>query len=400
MAVPKIYNVHTHIFNFKCVPSGFLTNYLPRVLVTLLAPLLRVGPIASAISFLLKKLPGNVRKYQAFVAVGIRNTPQKVFEDMMEGYNDENVGFVVLPMNFDYMGGGQAPANYKSQLELVADVKRKYPNTCFPFLAVDPRMGNANDILKFVKDYFEPNFKGFHGIKLYPALGFYPTDDRLEEMYKYAQGKNIPILTHCTRFGAYYAEKKVPEELLEYRSFNHTSVTNQRRQQTFYQNLLNLKSEDACDAFLDPVNYYDILDRFPDLKLCFAHYGGDEEMRKYLRNPNNQGVLHTGYNNDTSWYYIIKDLQEKFKNVYADISFTLWDTKPPGDIVSSIKTDLQSNIGDRVLFGTDFFMTLQVKAEKALYTDFRLALDNKNLWEQMAYHNNKKFMSSNFYPMP
>lgn len=402
MATNRIYNVHTHIFNFKCVPSGFLSNYLPRAVAGILSPLLRWYPSAWVLSRLLGVIPVQmVKKYRSFLTIGIRNTPQLVFEDMANAYTDENVGFAVLPMNFDYMGGGAAPANFATQMQLVADVKRAYPNKCFPFIGIDPRMGTAEEILNFVKGYFEPSFKGFHGIKLYPALGFYPTDDRLELMYKYAEEKRIPVLTHCTRGGAFYAGRTVPPELFQYRTFNPTPVTTARHSQAFYGQLATLPPKNGCNAFLDPVNYYDILQRFPNLKLCFAHFGGDEEIIKYLKDPTvNQGTLATGYNNDASWYYIIKDLMAEFKSTYTDISYTLYDTDTDHGIVAAIKADLQTDIGSRILFGTDFFMTLQEKDEKSLYTDFRAALADGPLWNGLAYTAPKDFLSSLFYSMP
>ena len=83
MATQRMYNVHTHVFNFKCVPSGFLTNYLPPALVTVLAPLLRWYPSAWILSRVLGMIPIEmVKKYHSFVAVGIMNTPQLVFESM------------------------------------------------------------------------------------------------------------------------------------------------------------------------------------------------------------------------------------------------------------------------------------------------------------------------------
>ena len=408
----KMYNTHTHIFNFKCVPTGFLSNYLPRPLVKLLGPLLRIGPIAWAISRLMRLIPIEmVKKYQSFLAIGIRNTPQNVFEEMMNAYdNRTDVGFVVLPMNFDFMGGGNAPAKYITQLKLVEDVKRKYPNQCFPFLAIDPRMGTSDSIKQFVKDHFEP-FRGYHGIKLYPSLGFYPFDKRLEGMYQYAADKNIPIMTHCTRDGAFFAAKKVPDELLDFSgSFNPTSETAARHSQPNYLNLKNLKPKDACDAFLDPMNYYDVLMKYKNLKLCFAHYGGDKEMVKFNQSTiPQQGVLSTGFTEDTSWYFIIREFMKMFDHIYTDISYTLYDTKVPDGVVKLVKNDLlqlsntgsaKKDIGYRILFGTDYFMTVQEKDERSLYVDFRKELNDPQLWENLIYHNNKEFLSSVFYSMP
>jgi uncharacterized protein len=408
----KFYNTHTHIFNFKCVPTGFLSNYLPRAFANILGTLLRTAPVAWVLSRILRTIPVDmVKKYRSFLAVGIRSTPQNVFEDMLTAYdNRTDVGIVVLPMNFDYMGGGDAPAKYATQLKLTEDVKRKYPNQCFPFLAIDPRMGTSAGILEFVKNNFEP-FRGYHGIKLYPSLGFYPFDKRLESMYQYAQENNIPIMTHCTRFGAFYAGKTMPKELLDFsNSFNPTPETAARHKQDFYASLNTLKANEACDAFLDPVNYYDVLKKFPKLKLCFAHYGGDREIVKFKDSTiPQQGILATGYNNKTSWYFIIKNFMQLFENVYTDISYTLYDTKPSDGVTQIVKADLsvisqpgvaKKETGNKILFGTDYFMTLQEKEEKLLYTDFRNDLNDPVLWQNLVYYNNKEFLSSNFYTMP
>lgn len=54
MARHPVYNVHTHIFNFDCVPNGFLTNYIPRFWAGILAKLLRIPGSAAVIKFLSK----------------------------------------------------------------------------------------------------------------------------------------------------------------------------------------------------------------------------------------------------------------------------------------------------------------------------------------------------------
>ena len=230
-------------------------------------------------------------------------------------------------------------------------------------------------------------------------------------MYQYAEKNNIPIMTHCTRFGAFYAGKQVPKDLLDFtNSFNSTNETAARHTQVFYQGLNNLKPNEACDAFLDPMNYYDVLMKFPKLKICFAHYGGDREIVKFKNSTvQQQGVLATGFTNDTSWYYIIKEFLGKFDNVYTDISYTLYNTKTSDGVVKIVKADLsvitqpgdaKKAIGNKILFGTDYFMALQEKDEKSLYTQFRNELNDLALWQNLVYYNNRDYLSSVFYTMP
>lgn len=402
MARHSIYNVHTHIFNFDCVPSGFLTNYVPRAFAGILAKLLRKPGTAAIVRFLASKL---VRKYATFVAVGTKKTPLEVYEEMIKSYDGEDAKFIILPMNFDYMGGGVAPANHLTQLELVLRVRAQYPDRCLPFLSIDPRQGSGKQILDFVKARIGPPKYQFVGIKLYPSLGFYPTDQRLELMYEYCEENEIPILTHCTREGAFYAGKKVPAHLLQYNSFNLTPATERRHDQPQYKNP-SKKPSIACDNFLDPANYYDVLHKFENLKLCFAHFGGETEMRTVFNEqgvPSNQHPKLTtadctnGFTEDTSWFRIIEYLMTEFKQTRADISFTLYDSKLFKSINNILLTEPYS---DRVLFGTDYFMTTQHKKEFTLYDEFRnqLPVEGDNLqWQRISHINPQNYLRSRFF---
>ena len=78
-------------------------------------------------------------------------------------------------------------------------------------------------------------------------------------------------------------------------------------------------------------------------------------------------------------------------------------------VVKLVKNDMlqlsntgsaKKDIGYRILFGTDYFMTVQEKDERSLYVDFRKELNDPQLWENLIYHNNKEFLSSVFYSMP
>ena len=127
-----VYNVHTHIFNFDCVPNGFLSNYVPRLLSGVLAGLLRRPASARIVNVLLRRFT-MLRKYATFVALGTKRSPLEVYEEMIKAYQNEDARFIVLPMNFDYMGGGEAPANNVTQLELMLRVRAQYPDRCLPF---------------------------------------------------------------------------------------------------------------------------------------------------------------------------------------------------------------------------------------------------------------------------
>jgi len=396
------YNTHTHIFNFDCVPDGFLSNYVrSRILVNALAWTMR-SPFLSSIAK--RILNGLGHKYATFLTVGTKKTPLEVFEEMLNSYQGEQIKFTVLPMNFDYMGVKGAPANYITQIKLVLDVRAQYPDICIPFLAIDPRMGTAQQILDFIKDKIEPPKSQFVGIKLYPSLGFYPTDPRLESAYEWCEANNIPITTHCTREGVFYAGKTLHSRLLRYVTFNPTKTVAMRHMQQQYIHPSTDPSI-ACDNFLEPVNYIDILEKYPRLKLCFAHFGGDSEMEiafpkntstKVNQPPQTDSDANSGFAENTSRTRIIDYLMKKYRNVYTDISFTLYK-KPLHPAILSLINDTELN--GKILFGTDYYMATRFITESKMYNDFReyLSQSSASEWEDISVVNPRQFLTSSFY---
>jgi hypothetical protein len=73
-----------------------------------------------------------------------------------------------------------------------------------------------------------------------------------------------------------------------------------------------------------------------------------------------------------SWFDLIKGMMIQYPNLFTDISYILSDLDKPEirtRILAFFETvDNQNNpLGNRVLFGTDFFMTEQEKKEIELY---------------------------------
>lgn len=103
-----------------------------------------------------------------------------------------------------------------------------------------------------------------------------------------------------------------------------------------------------------------------------------------------------------NWCAQIKDLISIYPNVYTDISFSLANSYTH----SFILDDLDSKVyGQRILFGTDFFMTERKVAERLDVTLFKEAalakrltnFNNITAWEQVACHNVTNFLKSSFY---
>ena len=387
----RFYNCHIHSFNGRYVPEYFLYGMaegMSRKKSKFVGKLLKTPVIKRGVVFLLSKFgSASQKRYTEFLKIGIMNTQDMVFENASSFY-PAGTAFIVLPVNFEFMGAGKLDISYTDQLDDLFEVKKKYPNTCQPFVFIDPRMGTAEQNRDFVRKYIE---KGFRGIKMYPSLGYYPFDPRLELVYQYAEENNIPLITHCSEGGIYYNAKPVPEHL-HAQSMNpqvHTILHEPGTQplKRNYNFTEGPEPKEFKNNFIDPENYVDVLLKFPKLKICLAHFGGDlNHLDRKVKDPK-----------AWTWYDKIKKLilHPDFKNVYTDISYSLHNKAH----VDLFKQDLQVPVlQQRILFGTDYFMTYQEEntTEDGLYLNCLKWLVEKD-FSVIAVENAKDYLASGLY---
>ncbi|MBA3649589.1 MAG: amidohydrolase family protein [Chitinophagales bacterium] len=415
------YNCHTHIFNAKSVPEDFLGHGLIRLLskskfsfylvfywkrashwvVVNLQKIPVVSTVMHSDSYVLEKVSGWLRrsvftrwlarifewfadtpkdfvaKYAYLIEAGREKSQELIFEKLRKiPCYSEDTRFVVLTLNMDHMAAGMPRINYLTQLSFITRLKKKYPQHLLPFLCIDPRSGDEKQLLSFARHYIED--LGYIGIKFYPALGFYPFDPRLKLLYEYAQEKEIPIMTHCTKGGVFYKGELTADHL-------HPRDLDNKFIDTVFIDTSQLRNRVFKNNFSNPDNYRLVLERFPELKICMAHYGGSDQIMDYLRTKN-----------EKSWYYKIKRMLVEYRNVYTDVSYTLFETH----VFKLLKEDILSDeVGDKILFGTDYYMTEQEKNEKDLVSDFRKVL-NESLFMKIALRNPEKYLKSAFYYPP
>ena len=90
-------------------------------------------------------------------------------------------------------------------------------------------------------------------------------------------------------------------------------------------------------------------------------------------------------------------MMKKYPNLYTDISYTLSDFSDTKNevfkrFVAFLNTEDSAGkyLSERVLFGTDFFMTEQEKREKELYADTK---NNLAQWfDTMGRNNNQRYL--------
>lgn len=418
---------------------------------------------------LFKKIPGKeTRKlFDRYLTIGrftFHREQGKTLNQLQSQY-PAGTGFVVLPMDMEFMEAGIPREPYLKQMEKIAQLKDAGENI-YPFVFVDPRriekdssyfrytVVNNEVVLQdcFIKEYIEG--KKFSGFKIYPALGYYPFDPLLLPLWKYAAQQQLPILTHCVRGPMYYRGNKkkdwdfhplfkqassVPGELkplLLPQTKNEEFTANF----THPMNFAVLLKDELLAAYLDQLikkneklEHLGVLfglqsGKAPDgttvltlnnglgsLKICLAHYGGNDEWNRHLESDryshNNEmaqtpetGIDFLHYKGTqeiapgkaeqiwkyADWYSVISSLILQHDQVYADISYILHSDD---QVLPLLKQSLQNpGLRGKILYGTDFFVVRNHKSDKNMLADMMGGLSEPD-FDQIARYNPISFLS-------
>ncbi len=350
-------------------------------------------------------------------------TQSKIFNYLLKNY-PPGTNHVILSMDMDYMEAGEAIIPYLDQIEDLRKLGRKKVQLK-PFVFADPRRIKESQSKQGMDNYFKYlrkhlSEKSFSGIKMYPALGYYPFDKDLIELYKFAQEKQVPIMTHCIKGTVFYRGKKKKEwakhEILKYPSKDQKMIPIPLPQKDNAEFSTNFTHPLNYECLLNPELLSEYLGEPCDLsklKICLAHFGGTEEWEKYRKdawnNYNNnisptsrQEYLKSPYKNtlnhgskrtiwwNASWLSIIYDLIVKYDNVYTDISFILYNQ----ELFPMLKYLLNDpKVKHRILFGTDFYVVSQKGLDKDLYQGIRSYL-GEDLFRLIAVENPKHYLAT------
>jgi len=203
----------------------------------------------------------------------------------------------------------------------------------------------------------------FIGIKLYPSLGFdpYPEGDdkktkekreKYLKAYRRISELGLPVTIHCQK-AAHMSGDKKKKELLKY---------------------------------TDPENWLKMLDKnhsLHDLRINFAHFGGEESVKKTVFWDEDdedfwgEEKTYSSINKKT-WTYRIINLLKKYPNTYSDISaFDFNDARAVASLAWILSLDKENKspfkemgehkLIDKLLWGSDYPMILISKTLKDGY---------------------------------
>ncbi len=415
-----------------------------------------------------KIIPGKeskklIDRYLLIAKYAVYKKQTNIFSKMKDQYPKES-GFVLLSMDMKYMKAGKCKDSFKKQLNELKQIKesityKKQGVKIYPFIFVDSRRiienkkrpSSDNDLFNYtyenekiilkpslIKTYIEEN--KFSGFKIYPAIGYYPFEKELLPLWKYAADNGIPIMSHCIKGTIFYRGSKLKqwdehwvfkdEESDEQLLLSEVKNVDFQRNFTHPMNFLCLLEEPLLRVLIEKYNDPELNKIFgytnantslkydlSKLKICLAHYGGENQWRKYLekdsygysqqiiKNPGTgiefikyiKGTTNIDYDRlakmwkYVDWYSIISSMMMQYPNVYADISYILHDQ----EIFPLLKETLKPKHGklkDRVLFGTDFYVVRNHNSEKDLFVSSDAQL-NDDEFDLIARTNPNTFLS-------
>lgn len=234
----------------------------------------------------------------------------------------------------------------------------------------------------------------FPGFKMYTPLGHQPLDPRLPFLhdssrdgdcfYDRCERESIPIMVHCSPGGMtthelkYFMEHDSGRTMYQNQPGNSSEQSNALRDAT----TVEIDNEEIAvqyfyDNYVHPKAWRKVLQKYPKLKLCLAHFGGDE-FKKGL---------------NSTWVNEIIALTEEYSNVYTDLS--CWNMGDCKQTLRELLTVVKyKHIRRKLLFGTDWYMTLVAlggKSYKSFCEDaweaFMDIPDGENLWVNCTFIN-------------
>lgn len=417
-------NAHSHIFTVNHAPDYFLktgignttlAEWVDKFLQKDGTRWVMKGFLKIYMIFANKDKRSTIQRYIEFVEIGTSASQKDIYDKLTKNYTRfGNFKIVVLTQVLDYLDLERSSNHIRiqTQVEQVCEIKRNalYQNNIYPFLGVDPRQSGIDLLEEWAKKYISKLY-GFCGIKIYPAAGFFPFDKRLDMLWEWAEKNRIPVMTHCTRGGSFYLgrfDSLLNTGALQVESINPSDPAmasiKSRVEQVIADKKVQKKNKIWCNIFGHPESYKPVLNKYPRLKICLAHLGGSNEVRRAFplsSADTKSGNEYPDYLKD-NWFEQVIGLMKAYENVYADISYTLSDEGAMDIIVKRFnEPDMTDNFGkrliDKLMYGTDFYLTQQEpKGDEPDLENIFLNKFKDNI-NKLAYQNTTAYLTSEIF---
>jgi predicted TIM-barrel fold metal-dependent hydrolase len=354
MADIRITNCHVHTFTHDHVPRHY-----PHPLAT---PLKTMPGVVRALErvarFIGHPVAETLERLHRFQTETISKNQRAVLERLVPQY-PAGTRFVILPMDMAHAGHGPVRIDLPAQHDELAALARdpRFGPSVVPFATVHPERPGAAEEVRRCLDKL-----GFRGLKLYPRLGFDPAHPVLmKSIYPMLAERGLPVISHCSRGG------------------------------------VSAKGLDTAtaDRFSSPEAFVPVMRAFPALRVCLAHFGGQQDWSAYVAD----GIdPHDPAAPMRNWQVAIRRMISggEFPGLWSDISYTLFHFE---DFAPFLKLFLEDEaVAARTLFGSDYYMTRnEALSERAVCFRLRVVL-GEALFRRIAETNPRVWLGEEAEP--
>ncbi len=372
-----LFDVHSHAFNWRDIPRDYMQKRILEEL-GVINNVFRYWKDEAELLWLItggkKRLIENLKKDRFQLLEILKNKYESL------GFHPI---FSLLIMDMRAISGVREDDFSVYKASQVA-MKNKYPDNVLLFFALDPSNSKLYeeflDAFKAGGDYF--------GVKIYPSLGFLPSHPKLMPIFKICEEKNIPVTAHCSSASTRSSKREI----------NITGLDNKTFQPFSKVEKFTSAAGKYKRIFNNPHNWLPVLAHYPTLSLNLAHFGGGDEFMRYFRTLVTINELTDAsekdrlrkWIRDSSWVYQILTMMSKYLNVYADISYMIYETTMFNFIKTCVKDYPFTN--SRILYGSDFPLT---ESESKFAEQFDKIMQNfasEQIWPKMIVSNAKDYL--------
>ena len=157
--------------------------------------------------------------------------------------------------------------------------------------------------------------------------------------------------------------------------------------------------DEVHGIYTHPQNYKKLLNKYKeqgkDLKICLAHFGGDEEWSEYLNEPAKflQESRRPWGREILAMIEAEENGKQIYPHLYTDISYTSYSP----DTLALLKVHSSDHshkyLHQRMLFGSDFPVLQAQIADRSFAIKIRGYLGEK-LFKQIAWKNPRRFLET------
>lgn len=240
----------------------------------------------------------------------------------------------------------------------------------------------------------------YFGFKLYTAMGWAPMDpflkEPLQQFYTFCESDQIPLLNHGTPAGYYthdrrhyydllLAEGKITEGNLDQHENGwcsrfaqtvpgpggHPFAPTSKKDEHWWQNRESGRIWWYTHHYVSAQSWRKVLNKFPRLKLCLAHFGDSDHLRdnswgdRKVREPSSNVVkkITLGFSGDKidpakthRFLYDLLELIQPNNSVFVDLSYVILNDHNASKFMELFRwaRSYKPILLERILWGTDW----------------------------------------------